>query len=124
MAQTSKPGDVVLYTNPNAESFGAAYPYGLGHLANIQLARGPVPSATLGGTNVSQSVLEQRLAHVSRLWIVDINDDAPAGAILNGLHFHLIWVWQTSDIWLRLYQRVPPGASAHAWAAASLRPAR
>jgi mannosyltransferase len=114
IAQTSKPGDVVLYTNPNAESFGAAYPYGLGGLVNIQLARGPVPSGTLGGTNVSNAVLEQRLAHVSRLWIVDINQDAPAGALLTGLHFHLLWVWQTSDIWLRLYQRVPPVPHSHA----------
>ncbi len=105
---------MVLYTNPNAESFGAAYPYGLGRLPNIQLARGPIPSATLGGTNVSNAVLEQRLAHVSRLWIVDINQDTPAGALLDGLHYHLIWVWQTSDIWLRLYQRVPPVTHSHA----------
>ena len=105
IAQTARPGDVVLYTNPNAESFGAAYPYGLGRLANIQLARGPIPSATLGGTNVPSAVLQQRLAHVSRLWIVDINQDTPAGALLDGLHYHLIWVWQTSDIWLRLYAR-------------------
>jgi mannosyltransferase len=125
IAATSKPGDVILYTNPNAESFGAAYPYGLGRLVNIELARGPVPSATLGGTNVSQAVLSQRLAHVSRLWIVDINDDTPAGAILNGLHFHLIWIWQTSDIWLRLYQRVPPGTHvADRVAADQLRAAR
>ena len=107
VAATSQPGDVVYYTNPNAETFGAAYPYGLGALVNIQLARGPVPSATLGGTNVPPAVLRQRLAHVSRLWIVDINADAPAGAILTGLHFHLIWIWQTSDVWLRLYQREP-----------------
>ena len=26
LAATSRPGDVILYTNPNAESFGAAYP--------------------------------------------------------------------------------------------------
>jgi mannosyltransferase len=118
IATTARPGDVVYYTNPNAESFGAAYPYGLGHLVNIQLARRPVPSATLGGTNVSQAVLRQRLAHVSRLWIVEINDSAPAGAVLNGLHFHLIWIWQTSDVWLRLYQRVPPGTTAPAPGAA------
>jgi mannosyltransferase len=99
------PGDVVLYTNANAESFGAAYPYGLGQLRNIQLAKQPIPSGTLGGVNVSDQVLHERLAHVSRLWIVEIDESAPAKSILKGLHFHLIWVWRTSDIWLRLYVR-------------------
>jgi mannosyltransferase len=107
VAAASKPGDVVLYTNDNAESFGA-YPYGLSGLRNIELRQGPVPSATLGGTNVSLSTLRARLAHVSRLWIVEINNEAPAHKYLAGLHYHLIFVWQTSDIWLRLYQREPP----------------
>ena len=108
LAASSKPGDVILYTNPNAESFGAAYSYGLGQHRNIQLARGPIASDTLGGTNVSKAQLRARLAHVNRLWIVEINKSAPAGAILDGLHFHLIWIWQTSDDYLRLYQREPP----------------
>ena len=108
LAAAGRPGDVILYTNPNAESFGAAYPYGLGQHRNIQLARGPIASQTLGGTNVSDTELRARLSHVSRLWIVEINSSAPAGPILDGLHFHLITVWQTSDEWLRLYQRVPP----------------
>jgi mannosyltransferase len=108
LAGTAQPGDVILYTNPNAESFGAAYSYGLGRYRNIQLASGPVASDTLGGTNVSDTQLRARLAHVHRLWVVEINTEAPAGAILDGLHFHLISVWSTSDVWLRLYQRVPP----------------
>ena len=105
IAATAKPGDVVLYTNNNAESFGAAYPYGLARLPNIEQARGPVPSATLGGTNVPGAVLRQRLAHASRLWIVEIDASAPARELLQGLHYRLIWIWQTSDIWLRLYVR-------------------
>jgi mannosyltransferase len=105
VAASSKPGDVVLYTNDNAESFGAAYPYGLSGLRNIELAQRPIPSATLGGTNVSAGVLHDRLAHASRLWIVQINNSAPARELLEGLHYHLIWIWQTSDVWLRLYER-------------------
>jgi mannosyltransferase len=112
IAATSHRGDVILYTNVNAESFGAAYPYGLGQLRNIEQAQGPAGSATLGGTNVPAAQLRSRLSHVSRLWIVEINNSAPAGDILNGLHFHLIWIWQTSDVWLRLYQREPPGTTA------------
>jgi mannosyltransferase len=111
IAATSRPGDVVYYTNPNAESFGAAYPQGLGHLVNIQLAQRPIPSATLGGTNVPLATLKQRLARVSRLYVVEINSSAPVGSVLDGLHFHLVWIWQTSDVWLRLYQRVPPGTT-------------
>ena len=25
--------------------------------------------------------------------------------LLEGLHYHLVWIWNTSDIWLRLYVR-------------------
>jgi mannosyltransferase len=105
IAATSKPGDVVYYTNNNAEDFGAAYPYGLTKLSNIELAQRPIPSGTLGGTNVSPQELHNRLAHASRLWIVEIDSSAPARPLLQGLHYHLIWIWQTSDVWLRLYVR-------------------
>jgi mannosyltransferase len=114
IAASSKPGDVVYYTNPNAESFWAAYPDGLGKLRNIQLARQPIPSATLGGTNVSNHVLRRRLAHASRLWVIEINTSAPVGPILWGLHYHLEWIWRTSDEWLRLYVREPPPATSAA----------
>ncbi|HEU5420545.1 MAG TPA: glycosyltransferase family 39 protein [Streptosporangiaceae bacterium] len=105
IAATAKPGDVVLYTNNNAESFGAAYSYGLGKLTNIELSQRPIPSATLGGVNVSPQVLHERLGRASRLWIVQIDESAPARELLEGLHYHLIWIWHTSDIWLRLYVR-------------------
>lgn len=101
----SHPSDVVLYTNANAESFGSAYSYGLGALRNVQLKQDPIPSNTLGGTNVSNETLHNRLSHASRLWIVEIDESAPAKSILQGLHYHLLWVWRTSDIWLRLYVR-------------------
>jgi mannosyltransferase len=117
IAATSKPGDMVLYTNENAEDFGAAYPYGLTKLPNIELAQRPIPSGTLGGTNVSRQVLHSRLAHASRLWIVEIDASAPARSLLGGLHYHLLWIWRTSDVWLRLYVRA--GSAAYA---ASARP--
>jgi mannosyltransferase len=100
-----QPGDVVYYPNFNAESFGAAYPKGLGQLRNIETARSPIASGTLGGTNVSMAVLRQRLAHVHRLWIVEIDSSSPAGSVLHGLHFRLAWFWQSSDVWLKLYVR-------------------
>ena len=58
MAANAKPGDVVLYTNPNAESFGAAYSYGLGKLRNIALKQGPIPSGTLAGISAPVPVIK------------------------------------------------------------------
>jgi mannosyltransferase len=121
IAQSAQPGDSVLYTNTNAEDFGAAYTYGLSQLHNIDLAQRPIPSGTLGGVNVSPDVLHERLAHASRLWIVEINSSAPAGTLLQGLHYHLIWIWRTSDIWLRLYVRKGTPAYAAAVRAGELK---
>ncbi|MDR2986429.1 MAG: glycosyltransferase family 39 protein, partial [Nocardiopsaceae bacterium] len=87
IAAKARPGDVVLYTNPNAESFGAAYSFGLGKLRNIALKQGPIPSGTLAGTHVSVAKLRSRLTHVKRVWIVEINSLAtdPLLLGLNGL---------------------------------------
>jgi mannosyltransferase len=105
IAAVAKPGDQVFYTNPNEEDFGSAYPYGLVKLPNIQLARPAIPSATLGGTNVSTAVLHNRLAHASRLWIVQIDFSTSVNSYLKGLHYHLLYTWRTSDVWLKLYVR-------------------
>jgi mannosyltransferase len=87
VAAHARPGDVVLYTNPNAESFGAAYSFGLGKLRNIAVKQGPIPSGTLAGTHVSMPALKARLMHVKRVWIVEINrlETDPLLLGLNGL---------------------------------------
>ena len=87
VAANARPGDYVLYTNPNAESFGAAYSYGLGKLPNIALKRGPIPSGTLAGTNASLAEIRSRLAHAKRVWVVEINSlsSDPLLLGLNGL---------------------------------------
>ena len=69
----ARPGDVVLYTNPNSESFSAAYPFGLGQLPNIALKQGPIQSATLAGTNAPITQIRSRLQHAKRVWVVEIN---------------------------------------------------
>lgn len=103
IAEYRRHGDVVLYTNPNAQTFGAAYPYGLDRLRDISLAkRGIPPSGPVVGEDVSETTVRQRLAHVSRLWVININRNMNV-PIIYGLHFHLIRSWRTSDIWLRLY---------------------
>src|SRR5215470_758246 len=60
VAAQGRPGDVVLYTNPNAESFGAAYSFGLGKLPNVALKQGPIPSRTLAGTNAPVAQIRSR----------------------------------------------------------------
>ena len=87
VAAHARPGDYVLYTNPNAESFGAAYSYGLGKLPNIALKQGPNQSGTLAGTNASLAEIRSRLAHAQRVWVVEINSlsSDPLLLGLNGL---------------------------------------
>jgi mannosyltransferase len=91
VAANARPGDVVLYTNPNAESFGAAYSYGLGKLRNIALKEGPIPSGTLAGVNAPISEIRVRLRHASRVWVVEINSlsSDPVLLGLNGLPLSL-----------------------------------
>jgi mannosyltransferase len=118
VATHARPGDVVLYTNPNAESFGAAYSFGLGKLSNIALKQGPIPSGTLAGTQVSMAALKSRLQHAKRVWIVEINrlDADPLLLGLNGLPRSEIPImdgtplsyrnyWQERGDYLVLYSR-------------------
>jgi mannosyltransferase len=115
VAARQRPGDVVLYTNPNAETFGMAYSYGLGTLPNIELKRGRIPSGTLAGTPVSLPVLRSRLRQVSRVWLVEINryvaqpqmlglSGLPEGYAVRGLPLKLVHVWHERGDWLLLYQ--------------------
>jgi len=91
VAANVKPGDVVLYPNPNAESFGAAYSYGLGKLRNVALKQGPVASGTLAGVNAPIAEIRSRLRHAKRVWVVEINSlsSAPVLLGLNGLPISL-----------------------------------
>jgi len=83
----ARAGDVVLYTNPNSESFGAAYSFGLSQLPNIALKQGPIQSGTLAGTNARLAQIKSRLQHAKRVWVVEINhlQTAPQLLGLNGL---------------------------------------
>jgi mannosyltransferase len=87
VASQARPGDVVLYTNPNSEMFGAAYSFGLGTLPNIALKQGPIPSDTVAGTDAPIAQIRSRLQHVKRVWVVEINllQEDPQLLGLNGL---------------------------------------
>ena len=110
IGQLRRPGDVVYYTNTNSESFPWAYPYGLIKIPNVELARQPIASGTLAGTNAPEGVVRQRLGQVDRVWVVNMNTNHIAVPILYGLRFHLVHTYRVSDIWLRLYIKRGSGA--------------
>jgi mannosyltransferase len=115
IAASARPGDELIYNWPLFMSISDAYSGGLSRLPDPQIKEAAIPSGTLAGTTVSRAVLRQRLAHVKRLWIIEVNGNPPETKLLQGLPLHLVWTWQTSDIWLDLYVRVPaPGHSQHA----------
>jgi len=114
----AQPGDYVLYTNPNAESFGAAYPFGLGKLPNIGLRQGPLQSATLAGTNASVAQIRSRLRTAKRVWVVEINhlETAPIlygingmplslRPIMDGLPLQFVRFWHAKGDYLVLFSR-------------------
>lgn len=118
VAKYSHPGDYVLYTNPNAESFGAAYPYGLGKLRNIAQARAAIPSGTLAGTVAPPRTVRNRLGHAKRVWVVEINSFDPepqllglnglpvsATPIMNEVGLSLTTVWHERGDYLLLFTR-------------------
>ena len=118
VSKYSRPGDYVLYTNPNAESFGAAYSYGLGRLPNIAQARAAIPSGTLAGTEAAPRTVRNRLGHARRVWVVEINTFDPepqllglnglpvsATPIMNEVGLSLTTVWHEHGDYLLLYTR-------------------
>ncbi|HEX3389806.1 MAG TPA: glycosyltransferase family 39 protein [Streptosporangiaceae bacterium] len=112
VARYERPGDALLnisaQTGPRKGSgertLEGAYPYGLARLRDISAGTSPERSATLGGTYASSSVIRQRLAHVTRLWVVEWTTPKPV-PVLDGLGFRLIHSWDVENLWLRLYAR-------------------
>lgn len=117
VASRARPGDALLNIRYWPLSWGGGvergmageYPYGLARLHDISLARGPVPSATLGGTFARTSVERQRLATVSRVWVASWSK-APS-PLPPRLGFTLAYTLHAKGVWLRLYDR-PHAASA------------
>ncbi len=117
VASRARPGDALLNIRYWPLSWGGGvergmageYPYGLARLHDISLARGQVPSATLGGTFARTSVERQRLAAVSRVWVASWSK-APS-PLPPRLGFTLAYTLHAKGVWLRLYAR-PHAASA------------
>ena len=115
VAAHARPGDYVLYTNPNAESFSAAYSYGLGKLPDIAIMAGANASGTLAGTSVGSAALRARLEHAKRVWVVEINhclseplmqklNAVKLGPALAGLPLTFVKIWHERADWVLLYK--------------------
>ncbi len=79
VARYERPGDALLNISDQTgarkasgeRTLEGAYPYGLARLRDISAGASARQSATLGGTYASAAVIRQRLAHVTRLWVVE-----------------------------------------------------
>ena len=128
VARLSRPGDALLTVRYWPLTWGGGverglagiYPYGLSRLHDIGQAQAPVPSATLGGTFAPDSVVRQRMARVTRLWVASWSN-VPS-ALPPGLGFTLERRLHTRSVWLWLYTRPHTAAAGQATATAG-RPA-
>jgi mannosyltransferase len=107
VAENMRPGDVILYKT-FGEPIGAAYPYGLGQLRNVEVAGTPVQSGTLGGMWARAHVIRHWIAEASGVWLVQltpVQSDSPHDPrrLLRKLDFRLIRTWHAAGIRLSLY---------------------
>ena len=113
VAAHEQPGDVVFYIPANVQVLGTGYPAPFLRLRNLALARSPIASATLTGTEItSPALLKSRFTDVRRVWVVtgasDYEFPAPSTpvdkekmALLAGMH--ILDRWQAGEAMLTLY---------------------
>lgn len=111
VARHQKPGDALLNfsarrgpaTASGQRTIETAYPYGLDRLRDISTGVSPQQSGTLSGTYAPASLIRQRLARVSRLWVVEWRPRPVP--VLRGSGFALVRSWKVKGLLLRLYIR-------------------
>jgi mannosyltransferase len=105
IAANRRPGDAALYGLLPTQYQQFAYPYGMSSLSDISLAQTPAESGTLTGTLVDPQVLADRLAHVSRVWLVGGGPGAIAvnAGIVKSSGFRFVHGWPPYA--LQLYAR-------------------
>ena len=113
VAAHEQPGDVVFYIPVDMHVLGTGYPAPFLRLRDIALARSPIASATLTGTEVSSpAVLKSRFTDVRRVWVVtggsnykfpvpSTRVDKEKMALLAGMH--IIDRWMAGEVMLTLY---------------------
>jgi len=117
VATHARPGDAVLYTNPNADTMGYAYQGGLGSLPDVGISAPRIPSGTLAGTPASFAEIRSRLLHYKRVWVVEINtfngnpsldglNGEPVASgqpIMDGLPFTFTTMWRARSDYIILF---------------------
>jgi mannosyltransferase len=115
IARNARPGDAVMFFPINFRDVTAPYPDPWRKLRDVALAQTPVASNTLYGIDVPAAQLPQRMAGVSRVWVVtsslvnyfNTGDATPFDfaerAFLSRMH--VIGRWRDGDTALILYAR-------------------
>jgi mannosyltransferase len=104
----ARPGDAVVFGQLGRRLIMAAYPAAFTHLRDIGGNAGPAYRDTLYGKNVSQVVLDRRLASVSRFWLIQYTTPDPArfdGAASPPYPFCALRTWQLHGSTVTLYLR-------------------
>ena len=115
VAANEQPGDVVFYIPVNMHVLGTGYPAPFLRLRNIALAKSPIASATLTGTEItSPALLKSRFTDVRRVWVVTGNSnyqfptpstpvDKEKMTLLADAGLHILHRWQAGEVMLTLY---------------------
>jgi len=113
VAANEQPGDAVFYIPVGMRVLGTGYPAPFLRLRDLAVARSPVASATLTGTEItSPAELRSRFTDVRRVWVVTGGSNyqfptpsTPADkekmALLAGMH--IIHRWMAGEVMLTLY---------------------
>ena len=119
VAANEQPGDVVFYIPVNMHVLGTGYPAPFLRLRDIALAKSPIASATLTGTEItSPALLKSRFTDVRRVWVVTGNSnyqfptpstpvDKEKMALLASAGLHILHRWQAGEVMLTLYGQEP-----------------
>ncbi len=115
VAANEQHGDVVFYIPVNMHVLGTGYPAPFLPLRDIALAKSPIASATLTGTEItSPALLKSRFTDVRRVWVVTGNSnyqfptpytpvDKEKMALLADAGLHILHRWQAGEVMLTLY---------------------
>jgi mannosyltransferase len=115
VAAHEQPGDVVFYIPLDAHVLGTGYPAPFERLRDIALARSPIASGTLTGTEItSPALLKSRFTDVRRVWVVtgasnykfpvpSTRVDREKMALIAGAGMHIIHRWLAGEVMLTLY---------------------
>ena len=110
LMRQARPGDGVLFNCPSCHypdmprEFAFAYPQAFAPLVDVTMAASPSASNTLRGTELGQSAINERLAGVNQVWVVDMGGSAEPAA-LRDRGFHLVSIERADNIWLQDYTR-------------------